>query len=271
MRVLLMVVAALVSRPAAAQMCDRHVGTVISSIGIDALINSLSLIPAVKGEYETTAAFQARIRDARDKISPTYVVSVPLKASSILYDADSQKLKVDANALGANALSPAYFSARSPRGSISDLIDAGGAYNLDIIASHTEVPIGSYAAQNAYGAQATVTRYRRHTKVIFERRGEWQETLFADANPSNAPRAEPTIFEVSAAPATARSLRKQLRGVVVIAPKAPFYASGKVGYQSPKFDAPNAFDHTLEVVVADVQCALLADGAGRVLAAKEAR
>lgn len=54
---------------------------------------------------------------------------------------------------------------------------------------------------------------------------------------------------------------------VVVTPKWPFFAKGKVSYGPPTMMRPTEIDETLEVGVVDFHCALLTNSAGKVFGA----
>ena len=239
-------------------MCQQHIGTIVKPVPIDSVINAASKQNPIKDEYETTAQFERRQQSARSAIQGSYIISVPFQSDGAKYDADSQVLRVYSDAIGIG-FSPEYPS------EVYQLIGSS-LHNLDIVAERSEILLGKYAAQNAYGAKAVVKRLKRVTKVIFERSGGWYEDFFGEGERGQFGKKVVPIIDIPVTPNRARALKPLLRAAVVISPIEPFYATGKIIHRAPRLGQPNDWeDDTIRVVVANVQCALVIDPSGSVL------
>ncbi|EZP69987.1 hypothetical protein BV96_03665 [Sphingomonas paucimobilis] len=245
-----------------------EVGANVAPVPFDSVASALAPLARPKGEYETTDSFNTRQQSAATKLKHSYLVSVPLLLSNTQYDADRQVLSIPASALG-GLVEPDYGRAMS-NGFIGDKIGAG-LYNIDVIASQTEVPTGSYAAQNAMGATTRVTKFRKVTKAIFDRAGGWQETLFDPPYKGDGWRQQYEALEVQMTPAFAKNQRRMLRAAVLIRPHAPWLLTGQELHHSPTLDTPNDFDATLTVMTARIGCVVIIDKTGKVLGERTVR
>ncbi|HEY5236812.1 MAG TPA: hypothetical protein VIJ62_00405 [Rhizomicrobium sp.] len=257
--------------------CSALVGTTIAPVTIDAVIAKVSKLPLKKDEFESSDAYAARLQLAQSSLSPTYIVSIPFDPTYAIYNADEHKFEVQSYAL-ANVLTDytGVFGYGTPL--YGQVKFAGYASpsssNLDIAVSSKEARVGTYQGSNAFGVNATIARVKKLTKTIFEREGEVGEPgedLFFAAIPYGQKRSSNLIFEIPADPQQARTLKTSMKGAVVIAPKPPFFAQGKVDNGAPTIDSPRDVSETLQVVLADIKCAIVTDGQHVVLATYDTR
>ena len=151
-------------------------------------------------------------------------------------------------------ISTAYWNSFSPN---SD-------QNVDVVISDRDTLIGSYEAANVFGVRTQIRKYRRTTAAIFDHAGQaGQNDLFPTAT-------ESTQFFVGAlalSATEARALKPTLSLAFVVRPKAPYLLTGSRIAVSPSLDVPKQIVDDYSVLIADIQCGLVLDGTGKVLAA----
>ena len=265
----LLILASLVSASANAQTCESYAGQIIAPVNIEAVIAATSKLPSQKDEFETTEQFNARLVSALGTVNGNYVVATKFDPKYAVYDADTQRFKIESYAMdNINASWDGVFGYGTPHyGKVEHSSVTG---SIDIVVSNSEATIGTYRGTNAFGASTTITKVRRVVKAIFDRQAQYGETLFAPA-PKRGEKTSTTIAELEADATTARTLKSAFKAAVVIVPKSPWYGAGKKDWGEPTLDAPRDIDETVIGVIADIQCALITDGSNKVLAAMPTR
>jgi hypothetical protein len=249
--------------PAAAhaQECAAYVGQKISPQTFDSIAASLAKVPGKKGEFETTAEFEAKVQAATAGLKSPLVVTVPVDSKYVKYDADTGTFSIISYALkNSNAFLDKFFSKQGMPGF------AHFMYNHHVVVSSTDKVTGTYSASNSFGASADIAEIARTTKVIFDRNANGHEDQFFPDIPDR-PKEDPILFTIKADTKAAPAMKAGFKGAVVIAPKAPFFVKGSAGANTPTISNPREITETMQVVVADIQCALLTDAAGIVLGA----
>lgn len=255
-----------------AESCAQYAGQAVTPSTIEDLLVEQAKLPNLKDEFETTQAFEARVVAATAKNQQSRIVWIPVDSKYVVYDADARMLSVQIYAL-ANQNTDYYgvFGYGTPYdGKVKTSLSTLGA-NINIVVNKREEKDGSFTGQNSFGAVTNVTRVRRSTQALFERGGARGEDLFFP-NEATATARKRVIVEFPDTSADiAKIVKATLRAAVVIAPKWPFYAKGKVPSGPPTMQRPTLVDETLEVAVVDFQCALLTDESGKVFAAIDTR
>lgn len=148
--------------------------------------------------------------------------------------------------------------------------DATGS--LEIPMTRTIVAMGNYEGSNAYGAKSLVQKQKATTIGIFERAGVGFFDNIFFAPPSRDKQApEKLVFTLKADPSKARTLKANLRAAVAISPKKPYFARGSVYHKPPTHDVPYQIEEEVQVVIADITCAILTERDGTVLATRTTR
>lgn len=256
---------ALAGQAQAQDVCPAYVGQTVTPTTIDAAIATVSKVPGVKGEFETTAQFEARQAAASGGTLGRMIVAKAPERKYFEYDADGGKLRIKSYAFDNINVDYddvfGYGTKYYEKVKYSHL-----SYNLDVVMSETEVPTGSYVGGNAFGAKTRVTKKTRTTKVIFDHdAASYSEGLFPGAD-KNA-----VIGELALSPAEAQRLKATMRVAFAITPKAPYFASGVKNWGDATIDNPEEVRQPISVVIADIQCGLLLDAGGKVLAAYPTR
>lgn len=265
----LLILASFVNASTNAQTCETYVGQIIAPLSIETVIAATSKLPSQKDEFETTEQFNTRVINALGTVSGSYIITTKFNPEYAVYDADTQRFKIEYYALdNINASWEAVFGYGDPLyGKVKYSQVSGG---IDIVVSYVEDLTGTYRGTNAFGASTTITKIRRTVKGIYDREAQYGETLFAPA-PKYGEKTNTTIVELHADAMTARTLKSAFKAAVVIVPKSPWYGDEKKNWGKPTLQAPRDIDETVIAVIADIQCALITDSSNKVLAATPTR
>ena len=77
-----------------AETCDSYVGQTVTLNSFGSVASILKALPTTRGEYETTAAFEARVASARGTMPETVIIPGIFSSKYVSYDADTGVLKV---------------------------------------------------------------------------------------------------------------------------------------------------------------------------------
>lgn len=253
------------AEPAQPQACQAHVGQQVATQTFDAVAAMMAKVPAFKGEYETTEAFNARQAAATTGWPATFIIGYQPNRDFLKYDADRGTMVV-----------PAYFF-RNRNTSYHDVFGAWGSPfngkvkfgyfdNIDVVVGETERTKGSYRGSNAFGAGTTVTQIQRSTKAIWEREAKSGEDAFPDQQDG----VEAALGSIPISVQQAQALKTGATAALVIAPRWPYFAQGTRVWNAT-FRDPRQIDNDISVIAADIQCALLLDPAKKVVAAYAVR
>lgn len=245
----------------AQNICEPYLGQTVQPLQATALWKQLASLPTVKGEYETTPAFEKRVADAISSITGPAIVEIPIQRSYITYDADSRRLDIQSYAF-ANGTTrySGVFGYGTP---FYEKIKYGVSDNIDIVLPSEETHDGNYMGTNAMGVKVRVTKVKRFTKVIFEREGQSGESLF----PNLIEHDSPVLSFNDVTPDIAKKVKETSRAAIVYMPKTPYFAAGKFPWGDPTIENPKDIDETIEVAIGDIQCALFLNSSGVVYGA----
>jgi hypothetical protein len=215
--------------------------------------------PAPKGEFETTAAYQARVA-ASGQAGPLVISKRMEDPKYLEYDADQQAFKVQ-KYLFDNTNWPAWEAFYHAKNGVSASSSSDG--NIDIVISSTDTPTGSYQAQNGFGARTTVTKITRTIKVIFQGEGRYGEDLFLTKST--------VLGTIPMAVDQAKTFRQLAKIAFVVVPTAPYVTRASYLWGETTIDSPSEMRINAVILDADIQCALLTDNLNKVLAAYPTR
>ena len=240
--------------------CQAFVGQKITTTTFDSVVSTLSKVPAEKSEYETTAAYEARLAAVNSTVPKQFIIQYQLNKEYLKYDADAGKLNVAAYAFrNINTDYSSVFGYGTPfYGKVK--YDSYG--NIDVVLSQTEKPVGQYEASNAYGAKATVTKVARTTQAVYERNADYDDDAFVG-------QVKGVGAQIGALPISvdeAKALKATATAALVIEPKWPYFAKGQKSWD-PTISNPTEITDDISVVVADIKCALLLNGSMQAVAA----
>lgn len=264
MRLAIFVATLVLAPPAVAQECSSYVGSTLHTQSFAQVRATLSEIPNVKGEFETTADFEARQRAFLSGFPEgPIVIETPLDLEYVEYNADSGVFSVKS------------FAIQNQRTDFNSLFGTSGEFSGSVpysmlgqimaVLDKRESRTGSYPASNAFGANVRVEEISRIIDVIYEGippRGRGGAHI-GDTFPQTEGNI---IFRISVPPTEARAARDGFRAAWIIEPKPPFYLEGPGRGFRATFDVPRDVDETLRVIVADMRCGVLLDASNTVLA-----
>ncbi|MCW3836796.1 hypothetical protein ACFQ1E_12035 [Sphingomonas canadensis] len=244
---------------AASAQCASYVGQTVAPVLFEQVIASFGNI-APKGEFETTAAYQARVAAAGGG-GPLIISKKPEDPKYFAYDADNQVLRVQSYAFHNTNIGwwEAFYEAK-PAG-----ITASTMSNIAIVISQTEKANGTYRAQNSYGASTDVVKIDRTTYSIFEREAPPGQYNVFDAEKDG------NLGSIPMDIATAQRTKPTLRIAFVVVPKAPYLVEGTHSVGRVTVSNPRDVTEHFKIMIADLQCGLLMDSVNKVLAAYPTR
>lgn len=259
---------ALSSTVSAQSPCAQFQGQTLSPLSFE---EALSKLPdsAPKGEFETTAQYESRRTSPIGRPGLIVVQKSPEdRAEYIRYDADTQQLGVKTYAFDNTSFDAwsAFYS--TPHAAT---LNASTLGNIDVVISQSEKLNGTYEGQNAYGAKWTVVRVNRNTQAIYDRATNSRESMLGGLFPA-ADKSPYMVGYLNMPSEAAQQLKPTLKLAFAISPKEPFVVRrtfagrGKVTIQNPR-----DVTETATVLIADIQCGLVLDGANKVLGAYPTR
>jgi hypothetical protein len=248
------------TQTAQGQSCQDYVGQMIKVTTVPDLYVALYKLPNVKDEFETTDNFNLRVRKSLEETKPIYIVEFQSNKDKLKYDADNEMLQVPFSMfLGSTIRWRNVFGYGTK---FDGLVDYGFymGTNVDLTLSSTEKLTGTYFAKNGFGASAKVSKINIITYAIFDRQYQKSEKKFGENG---------ELFELPVKLENALQFKKRLRFGVVITPKAPWFAEGDDIYGAPTISNPRDVKEWITTYIADIQCAIVMDEKGKVLAAIE--
>lgn len=258
------VFATIVGQPVAAgDLCAKYVDTTVKPLTFgeaETALGRLKKIPP-KGEFETTAQYQARRASALGNVpaSSLIIAKQPEDRSFFEYDADQQKLRIKSFAFDNTNFDT--FHAFTSAGYYGK-IDVSDESNFDILIATTEKSTGSYVATNAFGVAVRVTRVQSDVQAIFDRSAFLQDS---NVFPAAASSPAGVIGELSLSPKQAQALKPNLRIAFVVRPKEPYLVNSFYHAGAPTIDDPRDITEHFSIIVADIQCGLVMDAHNKVL------
>lgn len=243
--------------PAVAQdQCSAFKGTTIAPKTFDQAVLSLNA-PTPKGEFETTAAYQARLAQAGSS-GPLIISKKPEGSQYLEYDADQGAFAVKSYFFH-NTNFPAWETFYHAKNGV----EASTLRNIDVTIASTDVATGSYSGQNGFGAKATITKITRTVKAIYDREARYDEDLFITKSSS--------LGYVPMSIEQAKVFKQQAKIAFLVMPKSPFVTRASFSYGKTTVSNPTDVTVDATVLNADIQCAFLTDAANKVLEAYPTR
>lgn len=239
-------------------LCKGYIGQVTSPASFALLTTGLP-DTSPKGEFETTAQYQARLAGAaRQPTGRPFIVSVPANRDRLRYEADDKTMFVEAGAFRVGQFSDEAGAELSASISIPEGLNGGTRIFHSVGAAKL---IRSYSARSRSGVPFKVTEFERMTHALYVTAPK----LFGFARAKESPVMG---FEV---PLTrAPQLKAGLSLALAIEPRAPFQWKGSFGPTVPSLGTPNVYKERTIVAVVAARCGLVLDSQNRVLAAMDA-
>jgi hypothetical protein len=230
----------------------------------DSLFDAKSEVAPEKGEFETTAQFEAR-KQASQPPGAT-LLALETDPEWFSYDADRELFATRSFYFQPSYLSFIYDVRNTPW---ENVYGGSRSYAPVSLSAYEQVTSESeYEAQNGYGAQFMVTAKTVTEAVVFDRPGRqamnaMYDTLFTE----NMGKTErPGVELLVPVPlADAPRVKSELQAVAWIVPKEPFFDQ-RQDYSGATTSTPIARTTDYRIIHADIQCFGIRDAAGNVLA-----
>ncbi len=229
-----------------------------------------SMADLTKGEFETTAQFEARKAEAMaaaDFHQPV-LLEGQYDPGQVEYDADNQVFVMKTYAWDNMGIGwDEVFGFRNPYriGPLSSFAPVQG-----VGLAQDEKVVRSYRASNSFGTEVTVGVVERTVYGVFDRplprkpgsglnasKPEWNYQLTTGEYNS------PTVV-IPVPLQHAAEMKNKMRVGVMVRPKEPFTATGE-RHWLPKIHRPTETNQTTNLIVADILCAVITDQDGVVL------
>ncbi len=249
-------ISAIAALPAGAQSCSPGlISTKITPLPAVKLVDILRSAASPKDEFETSAAYQARLDAAAEKLSGETFIRIVPDYKHVTYDADIQKFVISTYAIQ----NLGFFFPDDMQG----LIKPGYEGSHSLVVEQTIKPTGTFEASNSYGAKTTVPKVDEQNYVVYDKpKKSSNEQTFV--GPQKSEYGPPTL-ELAVPVEQARTLKDKIGFALLVKPRAPFFRSG-VTVRSAKITDPSETSITTNLIVADIKCAVITDDAGMVLA-----
>lgn len=234
-------------------LCKSYVGKRVVPTTFNTLATTLPK-RTVKGEFETTAQYQARIAATPGSGSANLSVLVlPIDRTFVRYNADIGLMLVSAGAVNTGEYSEQTGAEASAWLAVGNNVGKG----TPVFVGQNERVIRTYVGHNLFGAAFRVSEIERTTQALHLT----NTRLFAFAKRDTSPIMG---FEVplAAAPRSKQSIRIAL----VVRPQDPFFLSYNFKGPEPTSSEPNGYTDRASIIVAEAQCALVLSMQNQVLA-----
>lgn len=246
-----------------AQDCSSYLGQVISPMQFEQAANSMPKIEP-KGEFETSADYNARISAASNTSSQTIFISKsPGNQDYIQYDADNQRFAIMSQAFTFWNLYAWEVFSGTPYGTI---LNASTFTNIEVGLEEEDTAKGTYVATNSFGSRTVVTKIDRQISGIFERPTDYSkgETLFSGLFP-NADQNTHIVGHISIPPELARDAKAGFRLAFGITPRFPYVVRNTSKGSEPTIDNPTDVTKHTTIIIADIKCGIVMDRTNKVL------
>lgn len=251
------------------QRCSIQAGDLIEFQQANTFYAQLREGVEPKGEFETTKAYATRLASAKEENQTNQPVIIEgiYDPEKVTYDADREVFMVEAAAWDNTIEDVVPLFGYSSNSGIG--MDTDSNYAVGLL--REDIETGSYMASNAYGASTLVKRYESVTYSVFDlptnsgAKPDFGATLLLDRQHTQWARGVGKQELLLPIPTDrAPEFRDNIRVGVLVSPKAPFFKEGTVKVP-PTIRNPVEADLTTKAILADIECAILADQSGRVL------
>ena len=275
-KILCLSCAMLLSFPALtlANSCPIEAGQAIPADSARTVFNRLAQKNMTKGEFETTAQYEARISTMERQSSGPIFVHMPYDPNDTEYDADREILRLWVYAFDnegpswQNALRPKgtlsmpTYSRRFQRPGRSSMIEFGVGLGTE------DTLTGQYDASNAYGASVTVSEIDRQVYSVYQgeisHSDKWRLDGRGIFQSSLGPLPDTGYIELPVSIAQAREIKDNLQIVLAFTPISPFTATGSKRWD-PKINQPQEIHATYNVILGQSHCLRVLDRNGKAL------
>ena len=249
---------------ASASSCPVSLGEIVQLTTVEEAYDNLPKT-SPKDEFETTAEYENRISAIP---YPSGFIAIERKDEfEVQYNADKSRFEFRDGELFGDG-----FYYREPYDYIGNGVVLTESDRSFFLAIDKQV-IGTQIGSNAFGVEAEITKENWTRFYVYEgpRSGSSFRNMETDFNRQEQVKNNPYINEINAhyfvVPSDrgeARVLKDTMRRALVVNTKRPFQFEGH-DTSSPTIDDPRDIKITDRFLVADVHCAIVTDGSGRVL------
>ena len=162
-----------------AEQCNSYIAQKLTLNDPVSLVDKLKNASFEKGEFETTAQYDARIEKAKAEITGDKIIPIDINNKYVVYNADDQQFAVGAWAFPGEITLFRSMSWEDRKGINFGILD-----RVAVRVSTNEKIMDSYEASNAFGVTATVQKIRTDIISVFERASSYikDEDLFGVDN-----------------------------------------------------------------------------------------
>lgn len=245
------------SNHAFAQNSCPAVGSKIVPISFEQALTQIKPV-SPKGEFETTDQYNARIAGANGSNKPLMISKKIESPDFMTYNADKMAFEIKSY-LFDNTNFQAWLAMTTAKVDI----DASSLSNIDVVISSTRKVTGTYTAQNGFGAKGVISRVTKTDFAIFDKKANLGESIFF----SN----EEVIGEIPISIEKAKNFKNEAKAAFVIVPKSPYFVKATFPFGQTTITNPVDMTVNANVILADIQCALLLDKTNTVVGAFETK
>lgn len=256
--------------------CGDYKDKTVSSLPFAEAAASLPKIEP-KSEYETTAAYNARVAEAAKKAPSTLLVERDPIIEYLRYDADKGVLVVSTYAFTNEPFG--WWSAlrgyKDPAGK-----EVGYSESVAAVVARKQTVVGEYEATSKMGVKVAVANIESETAAIFDRVRSCKSFGCGSLFPKNkepnpykmgdsmkSVEHEGIVGRIPMPPDAAKALKANAKLIFVVHPRPPFLLAGEHRPFKTTVDNPKDVTDRYQVVIGDIECGLVADRAGKVYGA----
>jgi hypothetical protein len=214
----------------------------------------LKTVTLVKDEFETTAAYNARVDSARSGL-PTGPILVAIPDNSLIkYDADSGMAKVVSYSIFTSCLVDQYSLSKEMK---SVLFGKPGKFSNSSYCLARMVrseDCKTYQATNGYGAKLTVKKTYIFREGVYFGSGDSGQNFYLE----NKSYSSDPVFSFPASVIEARSLKIHSQMLILVQPVAPFTGNGNY-YSKPTLNSPRETLIKTDLIVGKPLCFAIGD------------
>ena len=246
---------ALFAQAAHANQCTFQKGDTIHLEEMEVLFDKVSSQTMIKGEFETTEAYEKRKSIASTSLNETLLLKAPYNPEHVEYNADTETFTINTKAWD-YIITPWYYVYELIQ---SKTIDVGGT-NYAVSLSSSESSVGAYNATNAFGTVAQVIQTKQIHYAVFDKKKSgyprlpmWNGDIKVEFGP-------PSVL-INMPIEKAAAFKENIQVGILIKPKEPFAAVATATLK-PNINFPVERDTTINAFVGDILCAVIANGEG---------
>jgi hypothetical protein len=241
---------------AQAQSCDALIDQTIVVSTFEDIVGKIPHVEP-KGEFETTAQFEARKASASVSLptSPFFVnLSTEVMMNNLKYDADRGVFRLNSYTFNASS-----YDSEINRGFKSPFREMEKSnYRMVGVKLKSETKtLRSYEASNGFGAVTVVNEQTVTNYELFEgfRHGSLLDSGLWEKGGSSSD----VVGEIAMPPAEAQLAKPHLRAAIMFFTKDPYYIDINSFGPLPTRDSPYDITYRTMAIVGDMQCALIYD------------